>query len=105
MSNKSLIKCYICGQNVPSGNNPVVHLKKVHKKKENKEDKIYSCVACGFLHVNEVIMHTQVSIEHKLHGSYAIEHSNNKTVQDEICDRVKRHRFKEDIQCLYGQSK
>ena len=37
--------------------------------------------------------------------SYAIEHSKNKTVQDKIADRVKRHRLREDIQCLYGQSK
>ena len=105
MSRKSFIKCCICGQNVPSGIDLVVHLKQVHNKKENREGNIYSCVACGYLRVNETIAHTHVSTEHKLYGSYAIEHSKNKTVQDEIADRVKRHRFKEDIQCLYGQSK
>ena len=57
------------------------------------------------LHINEAIVHTHVSIEHKLHGSYAIEHSKTKTVLEEIAERVKRRRFKEDIQCLYGQSK
>ena len=33
------------------------------------QDHFYSCVGCGFLHVNEAIVHTHVSIEHKLHGS------------------------------------
>ena len=105
MSSKSLIKCCICGQNVPSGIDLVVHLKQVHNKKENREGNIYSCVACGYLHVNEAIVHTHVSIEHKLFGSYAIEHCKSKTILDEIAERVKRRTFKEDIQCLYGQSK
>ena len=105
MSNKSLFKCCICGQNVLSGIDLVVHLKRVHNKRENREGNIYSCIACGFLHVNEAIVHTHVSINHKLYGSFAIEHCRSKTVQDEIAERVKRHRFKEDIQCLYGQSK
>ena len=105
MSSKSLIKCCLCGQNVPRGNDLVVHLKIVHKKKENREDKTHSCVACGYLHVNEAVVHTHVSIEHKLYGSFAIEHSKSRTVQDEIAERVKRRRFKEDIRYLYGQSK
>ena len=105
MSNKSLIKCCICGQDVPNGYDLVVHMKQIHKKKENRTGNIFSCVACGYLHVNEAVVHTHVSIEHKLYGSYAIEHSKDKTVQEEIADRVKSHRFKKDIQSLYGQSK
>ena len=105
MSSKSLIKCCICGQNVQSGIDLFVHLKRVHNKKENREGNVYSCVACGYCHVNEAIVHTHVSIEHKLYGSFAIEHSKSRTVQDEIAERVKRRKFKEDIRYLYGQSK
>ena len=105
MSNKSFIRCCICGLNVQRGVDLVAHLKQVHNKKENREGYIYSCIACGFLHINEAIVHTHVSIEHKLHGSYAIEHSKTKTVQEEIAERVRNRRFREDIQSLYGQSK
>ena len=76
----------------------VIRRKKIEKTR-------YKLVTCGYLHVNQAIVHTHVSIEHKLYGSYAIEHSKDKTVQEEIADRVKSHRFKKDIQSLYGQSK
>ena len=97
------IRCGLCGYSFKNSRCLFWHMRKVHNKKEGSNGKVFTCIACNFMHVNEAVTQVHVSLSHELSGSFAVEHPRKQTVQEAIRDRVNRDRFKWDIAWLYGR--
>ena len=105
MANNSarLIRCSLCDYSFENTRSIFCHMRKEHNKKENSNGKVYTCLACNFMHVNEAITQAHNCITHQLAGSFAVEHPRDQTVQEAIRDKVNRNRFRWDIATVYGR--